>query len=373
MRGGKLLAQGEYGCVFDPPLLCRGDKASNLSNNTHKVGKLTTGDDIKNEILVARMFENRPEAKKYLLIADLKTLCKKGPKNESAIRIDEQTDKDIKNCEVLARDGVDDLNHYQQDFGGKTLHSIIKGIHSSPEKFPYFQFVENLLEIGAYILVHGLIHNDMHSGNILLDKDFYPRLIDFGRSYAVNNINKDIIYDLNTIYDPSINQETPEITALDGLRSKVPFNHILKDIRMNKEGLKYAQRLFGQSIEQEMKEFVDFWKTSKSLQTKDYVTFWKLYWPAVDAWAIGYTLSKIMYIFSISTAFMNSDQMKKKHNVLKIILCGLLKASPNKRIDCLEALALYDPMNKLVTSASGRQWLLKKEERRQILPSASHK
>jgi hypothetical protein len=65
MRGGKLLAQGEYGCVFDPPLLCRGDKASNLSNNTHKVGKLTTGDDIKNEILVARMFENRPEAKKY--------------------------------------------------------------------------------------------------------------------------------------------------------------------------------------------------------------------------------------------------------------------------------------------------------------------
>lgn len=372
MRGGKLLAQGEYGCVFDPPLLCRGETAT--KDSKHRVGKLTTGDDIKNEILVARMFENRPEAKKYLLIADLKTLCKPGPKGEPALHINEQVDADIQKCEKLVSDDIEYLSHYQQDYGGQTLHTITKTIHSSPDSFPFFQFTEHILEVGSYILLHGLIHNDIHSGNILLDKNYRPRLIDFGRSYAANTINENILKDLNgVVYDPSINQESPEMALADGLRYKVPFNNIIKQLRSNKDALKYAQRLFGQSIEQEMKELTDFWKTSKSVQSKDTLGFWKLYWPAVDAWAIGYCLSKLMYIFSVSKTFMSSDEMKKKHSVLKIILCGLLKASPIKRIDCLEALALYDPMNKLVTSPSGRQWLLKKGQRRQNSTPAPHK
>jgi hypothetical protein len=46
---------------------------------------------------------------------------------------------------------------------------------------------------------------------------------------------------------------------------------------------------------------------------------------------------------------------------LTAITTAYLKASPLKRIDCIQALALFDPTNELVSSASGKAWLSKKK------------
>jgi hypothetical protein len=49
---------------------------------------------------------------------------------------------------------------------------------------------------------------------------------------------------------------------------------------------------------------------------------------------------------------------------VKAVLRGLLRMSPAERLDCVEALALYDPTNDLVTSSMGRTWLEKKQASR---------
>ena len=39
-QGGKQIAQGQYGCIFDPPLICRGEKGPRGGKKKGKLGKL---------------------------------------------------------------------------------------------------------------------------------------------------------------------------------------------------------------------------------------------------------------------------------------------------------------------------------------------
>jgi hypothetical protein len=80
----------------------------------------------------------------------------------------------------------------------------------------------------------------------------------------------------------------------------------------------------------------------------------------VDAWALGHNLVGILRRLLLSKKFTDSEEWAKKQGVIKQVLQGLLQASPKKRIDAVEALALYDPMNDVVSSASGKAWLEKK-------------
>jgi hypothetical protein len=153
----------------------------------------------------------------------------------------------------------------------------------------------------------------------------------------------------------------------DGLASGIAFNVIIQDLIEKKPGLLYAERLFGQSRQQQIAEFQRFWKTSKAVQQEDYTTFWNLYWPVVDSWSIGHDLASTLYKLSMSNEFMKGAAWKQKFPVVKAVITGLLRASPRNRLDCVEALALYDPMNTLVVSASGKAWLARKQAQREKL------
>ena len=261
--------------------------------------------------------------------------------------------------------------HYQLEYGGKTLQDKMDNIQVAVKEFPFFKFMSNLLEIGAYLVLNGMVHNDLHSANILLNKEYYPRLIDFGRCYAANEITKEVLDNLAADYRPTggpenveLGQITPECSTQDGLSQGYAFEIIVEDLYNKKPGLLYAERLFGQSRQQQLNEFQSFWKTSKSVNQKDFVKFWNLYWPTVDAWAIGHCLASILKKFSMSNTFMTAPAWKKKFSIIKTVITGLLRASPRNRIDCVEALAIYDPMNSVVLSPSGKAWLMKKQSQK---------
>jgi len=364
-RGGKMLAQGHYGCVFDPPLICRGEKGPRGGKKKGTIGKLTEISDIKNELMAAEIFKDKPEAKKYFILPDLTTVCQKGPDGQDAIVKSEQTEKDFGKCDALRKYGFKDMLHYQMEYGGKTLQDKMENIQLVAKDFSYFKFVGDMLEIGAYLALNGLVHNDLHSANILMNKEYHPRLIDFGRAYYSKTIDENTIDQLAAYFNPSLGQITPECSTQDGLGEGIPFQQIIQAIIEKKPGLLYAERLFGQSRQQQIAEFQVFWKTSKSIQQGDYLTFWKLYWPTVDAWGIGHTLASTLYKLSMSNQFIKSAEWTQKKGVIKAVITGLLKASPRQRLDCVEALALYDPMNGVVSSPSGKTWLQRKQAQRE--------
>jgi len=368
-RGGKMLAQGHYGCIFDLPLICRGEKQPRGGYRKGKLGKLTEISDIKNELMAAELFKGRPEARKYFILPELDTVCVQGDEGQTAVVIAEQKERDFSKCEALQRDGMGEMLHYQMEYGGKTLQDKLENIQIAVKEFPYFKFMGDLLEIGAFLLINGLIHNDLHSANIMMNKDYRPRLIDFGRAYHSREITQETLNELAAEYAPSFGQITPECTTQDGLESGIPFPTIIQDLISQKPGLLYAERLFGQSRQKQMAEFQDFWATSKAIQAKDYLKFWRLYWPTVDAWSIGQALASTLYKLSQSNEFMKSKGWHEKHASVKAVITGLLKASPRVRLDALEALALYDPTNALVLSPTGKAWLEKKQAKREKMNS----
>ena len=198
-----------------------------------------------------------------------------------------------------------------------------------------------------------------------MNKEYHARLIDFGRVYFAKEITRDVVGNLAAYFAPNLGQITPECSTQDGIEEGIPFETVLQEILKQKPGLLYAERLFGQSRMEQISRFQKFWTSSKAIQQKDYVKFWSLYWPLVDAWSIGHNLASTLYRLSHSNNFMKGAEWEKKRGVIKAVITGLLKASPRERLDSIEALALYDPMNGVVLSESGKAWLKKKHEQRE--------
>jgi hypothetical protein len=376
MKGGKMINKGAYGCIYDPPLICRGQTAPIGGWKTGRLGKLTALIDVKGEITAAELFKSKPEAHKYLLLPLLNTLCKAGPNGEPAIVEAEQREKEFGDCTALKSNGINEMLHFQVEYGGKDQGDKLEDLNAAMRSgFSFMKYMEQLLEIGAFICLNGFIHNDLHHGNILLNKEFHPRLIDYGRSYT-QAVTAETFEQLGLMsYEPHLGQVTPECSVKDGLLSNIDFKKIMNDIflsdspEVQKPGLVYAERLFNQGRQQELAEFESFWKKSKSVQNRDWVQFLKLYWHVNDSWSIGHGLISLLLRMLQTTNFGDSAIFNQNYKRIQVVICGLLKASPIKRLDCVEALSLFNPKNKMVASSSGKTWLQRKKMQREKTPN----
>jgi hypothetical protein len=347
--GGKLFKSGAYGCIFSPPLKC---KSGSTTPSSKKVGKLTELIDIKYEIHSAKYLANFPESKKYFILPEPSSLC-------APADMAKQANDSMNDCEILKSKEPAELMQFQMEMGGKSLKSSLATMN--PTNIPFFDFMENLLEIGAFLLLKGVVHNDMHGNNILIDDEFVPRLIDFGRTYTHNIITRTLIQEMNVYYNAHVNQIPPEHTAQPGVQEGVSFETIMNDLYHHKMPLIYAERVLGVSRKEQLAEFRSFWEDSISVKGRDWVRFYKMYWPVVDSWAIGHNLIGILRILLLSKEFTESTEWKQKQGVVKSVLRSLLKADPRRRSDALEALAMYNPMHPLVVSARAKEWMEKKQ------------
>ena len=355
-----MLGSGVYGCIFTPPLKCQ---SSTRQPNKNKLGKLTDKEDVKSEILAARIFAKKPESKKYLILPELESFC------TSLAPVPQQKDRDISKCKPLEGQSMSDMVQFEVPYGGKTLHSVVdaslRDIKLIVAEFPFYDFIRDMLETGAYLALHGFIHNDLHSNNILMNKEYHPRLIDFGRSYSSHAITQELIEEhLLAQYAPGIGQIPPEVTIIDGLDEGLPLSKMLDDIRNEKPAINSVEKILGVSRYLQIAELSLFFKSSKSFQSGDWPGFMQLYWPVVDSWAIGHNILSLLHKLLISKQFAESPEWKRRRGPIKHMLRGLLKTSPRDRLDCVEALAMYDPMNAVLLTASGKAWLKHKQEQR---------
>jgi serine/threonine protein kinase len=225
--------------------------------------------------------------------------------------------------------------------------------------------MKEVLEAGSVLLLNGYVHGDLHEQNILLDKGFHPRIIDFGRAFSVKRLSQQTIDESWTQYDASFAPESPEMALAIAAVSDVPFGQAIEDMRNEKAGILNAERILGVPRAHQIQELVEFWRGSKSAQAQDWLKFWRLYWPVMDSWSFGTMLLSMYKRLLLSKSFTDSEEWTNKHHIVETVLRGLLHSSPRKRFDCVEALAVYDPLNGLVTRGAGKKWLtaLRKQTR----------
>ena len=126
LRGGKLLGAGTYGCVFDPPLICKGETSVPVKDRK-KLGKITSPVDAVTEMKAALALRDLHSP--YFLLPDVKSVCEPAEK---------QKERDLKLCKAVEANPLSGFVQFKMPYGGQQLLTLITNTSFFSPNFPMF-------------------------------------------------------------------------------------------------------------------------------------------------------------------------------------------------------------------------------------------
>jgi serine/threonine protein kinase len=367
MEGGRFLGSGTYGCAFTPPLLCKSDRKQRFG----KVGKITSDVLAKQEIHVANRIRKVPLARNYFLLPEPES-CKLAPEEV-------QTDPGLQTCRQDFEDHdeelrLDTMSQLIEPFGGtKPFYKLFDNQSFHPNHFDYFRFMRHILEAGSTLLLAGVCHFDLHPANMLVDKNKTVRILDFGISFTSDEINDITVngrwkrlrfgFEADASHPSIHNSEAPELTIMNAIRrNEYTPTQAVQLVILGKSIFKDMETYLGISKQRSRESLEGFLSTSEAARSKNFVQLWKTYWPGFDAWSLGCILMDTLKASLLLPQFAEGPYKTRKTSVLAA-LRGLLDPNPRTRLDCIEALALFDPGNPWL-SRFGWKWLQARKQQR---------
>jgi hypothetical protein len=252
-KGGKVIASGGYGCVFDPALKCEGasnresKKISKLMTERHATQEYEEINNIKEKLNKIPNYEN------YFLVYDA-TLCR--PAKLTATDLSAFSKK----CTALPKNDINKANINSKldqimalniPNGGLPVYNFIY-INGSFEKI--YQVHEKLVKLLKNGIIpmnkNNIYHCDIKDSNVLVDNsgsELKTRLIDWG---------------LSVEYEPNDDEKFPKNWRNRPLQFNVPFSVVIFTDDFYEKYTKYLQD--GGKIEElSLKPFV-----------VDYLNYW---------------------------------------------------------------------------------------------------
>lgn len=338
--GGSLLGQGLYGCAFTPPLKCK----TKVVEKGKRVGKITTDEEAAKEVTISKRLRQLPSASKYFILID--SLCEPAPR-------DKQDEPDIPKCNFLKDTPLTNVQQLQMPLGGRTLQQVPRKASS----IKYFAMGQHLLEAGTLLLVAHTVHSDLHKNNILVDSPSKCRLIDFGLAWRPEDLTLANLYIALRSFEPSITQEPPEASYINGLYQGLSSDVVLKDIEAKKAILTKISFFSGVPMRTLMQQLRNFLLHSWSVRERNWYSFYKLYWSKVDAWSIGVILVGLLAELMYDPAFEQSPETSQRLESTVEILTGLCAMDPGQRLDAAEALQRWAPNSPVLEEKAVKEWL----------------
>jgi hypothetical protein len=347
ISGGRLLDQGMYGCVFTPSLACRPGTEQRLGEEVSvALSKLIPVDEAEQEFEIAKRIHRIPFHKQYFVVMD--SMC------EPALV--QPQERNLPRCDVLHSDGkggkeeekLDEMRLLRMRYAGKALH-----VAPFTSEFSLRAFAVHLVAGGALMNLFGLVHRDLHQGNVLVDTHQVPRIIDFNLSFSVRS-SKVKASDLSHTYEVSITQEPPDSTLVNAIAHGESAMPVMKAIVFQKPVIQKIVGLLGGSKKERYLELLAFYRKSKAVRSGDLERWFSLYHRVVDSWAIGAMLVELIHRLSLWPATASRIQADVRE--LIPVLRGMCAVQPMARMDCVQALRRLDP-DHIVLRRYGRKWL----------------
>lgn len=341
--GGKLFDEGMYGCIFTPPLICE-DNSKNPSDETADttLSKLILSPAANHEWSIMKKINKIPLWKNYFVISE----------SSPCIPASIQKDRDLQNCEVL-KDYNFKLSNFRiinLPYGGTPLTTYRINLKT----FDFLNFAIHFIEAGALLNLFGIVHRDIHQGNILIDSEQVPRIIDYNLSLLVNsNVN---INSLKHKYDFNLGQEPPDSTIVNAVFLGFNYEKVIDSIVQKKTIMKKIRNILGATASEQTLSLESFYNKSKSLKSGDEVAWFNNYWSKIDSWAIGVNIVDLISKLLLWSEF--SIIFKKISPKLLPVLRKMCDVDPRKRIDCVQALNQISP-NSFIIRKYAKPWINK--------------
>lgn len=346
--GGKLLAQGIDGCIFIPKLKCKGNSTDFLKASQLMVDKLTSRKDAEKEYGISKKIAKIPLAKNYFIFSE--SIC-------TPESIDKQKEPELKSCEVIQN--LKNMKILRMPYGGISLpdyNFIFKTL--SP-----IEFTKHLLESGALLALNGIVHNDIHMGNILVDENQVPRIIDFSRSlFVYENIQERDLLVETAVKSPHL---CPDFSLLNDRILGYTQDLVIKNYIQYQQPLIDSLRIFyGSQVgshDKIIKQFEEFALLSSSYQKLDLIGWFNHHWRTIDSWAVGFALVSLFSAFIYFNDFMEIWEKKGEGMVVLPVIRRLLEVDPFRRIDCVQGLdmicRLIGEDDNIIIKKYGKSWL----------------
>ena len=244
ITGGKVIASGGFGCVFDPPLRCKGkqrdkNKVSKLMIERHVLSEFNEIEQIK------KVLKKIPNYNNYFLVDDFSICDPEKLDSEDLTNFKKKCSalpkKDI--TEKNINDNLDKLMILNMPHGGVPIDDFIYNIKDYKELIALNNHLIDLLNHGIVPMNRNhVFHTDVKDSNILISQDkSKTRLIDWG---------------LTTEYVPNIDAEFPKKWKNRSVQFNVPFSLIIFTDAFLEQYTKYLKEKKGNNSKEDLKSFV---------------------------------------------------------------------------------------------------------------------
>ena len=396
-KGGKTIASGGYGCVFNPVLKCKGS----TNREPNKISKLMTERHATEEYeqinKVKGMLNNIPNYEDYFLLYDA-TICK--PDKLTSKDLDAFNDK----CSALPKDGItkkninsklDEIMALNIPNGGLPVDDYIYKSGSYEKIYNVNNALINLLKNGILKMnKNHVYHNDVKDSNILIDdsnpNSLKARLIDWGLTVEYNgndefprnwknrplqfNIPFSVIIFTDTFYKKytnylkeggSIEENTLRPFVLDYLNTWIKergpghykfineimfllHNHTLTSVSDKQKPIIIETEITIPSIVNYIVDVLMYYtkfKSDKSLDLSEYLD--NVYVHIVDVW--GFITAYYPFLETFSNNFSQLSETELKiFNQIKMIFNKYLYSPRHKPYDIQELISSLEELGNLI-------------------------
>ena len=338
VTGGKLLDTGTYSCIFDPPLRCKGSKT--MKSRGHMISKLMTDEEATVEWEISELIRKIPLWKHYFSVSE--SICELGVR---------QIDSDLKTkCQVIKYINPSQLRILQMPYAGKPLYNL-----TLRSDFNLMSFITHVLEACALLVVNNIIHFDLHPGNILINNNGVPHLIDFNLSLISNKSIS--VSELSYRFSRNFHlpQQPPDYTALLGIEQGKSMNIIISNIE-KKDIITHVKSILGIHSSKFRKDVIDLILNNSFIAKGDIIGWFNHYWTKIDSWAFG---TYFIDMFKKHGMLPQIGGAYQTHRIkLKKLMEKLCAVNPDERWDCVQALYYMNP-NSVIIKRWGNKWLEK--------------
>lgn len=330
--GGRLLGSGVYGCTFEPAPRCAGGSVFRTISGLPAVGKVTY-EDATEELNIGREIMALPLAKQYFSLPTVSCKPEEPVADPDAGRCDaiktaaeEHTDLDML---IMPLGGIE-INKWADDLARLTIY--------------YKRIFIHLLE-GALIYQNaGIVHNDIHMGNVVVDEMGVARFIDFGLAFKPAAVRRWEDSGIGINFKPRYMWQAPEIHA-----ARMLFNGM--SVAKGSAQLKEQSDIYGR-MEKQFPARAPLETAAATIiqevEMRGPAAYLRRYAKQFDAWRIGLLMWLLWNDMLGWSGFMRTELYRRDREVIRRVLCGLTDFNPRNRLTIIAALRILDERNRLL-------------------------
>ena len=324
MKGGKLLSEGGFGCVFNPSMKCDGS-----SDSEKFVSKIQRYDNsAKNEIAIGKILSSIVEYKSHF--APIISHCN--------VDIGQIKDKDKNKCMLFKKRKTQNYVMMKLDYveGMEFLQYMIKNANSVQIINNIINSFNVLLRSISLLVNKKIVHYDLKGSNILYStKKNIPLIIDFGLSIDMSSINNKSLKEVFYTYAPQYYVWPLEVHYLgllfnvDKEPSEEALSNLAKEYVKNNKGIN--KNFSPNFLKKYEKSCLEQLKVYSQMRFEERVKFIMNYWNTWDNYALSITYLRFLRYLAMQGFYENSFI-----KFMGKLLLQNIHPNPNKRLSLVD-------------------------------------